>query len=77
MGDAADDRRGSGIDQKVQAKGPRGFARPQDGDPVGEGVAANAHLTSRAACPYPEGSESRQAWLDAWDAAERKAQTIW
>lgn len=72
-----DNRRGAKTDEERKGDERRDGAHARSGDPVTEGLAANTHQTSRAACPYPEGSEKRQAWLDAWDEAERKAQTIW
>lgn len=45
-------------------------------DPRQAGLDAYSHEVSRSACPYPEGSAGRAAWLAGWDEAEGLAQTI-
>ncbi|WP_375463842.1 ribosome modulation factor [uncultured Methylobacterium sp.] len=36
-------------------------------DPISEGARARAHGRPKDACPYPAGSEAREAWLEGFD----------
>ncbi len=35
-------------------------------DPIDQGAQARAHGRKRECCPYPAGSEEREAWLEGF-----------
>ena len=40
--------------------------------PFIQGRNARLYGQTRESCPYPDGSEDRTAWLEAWDASGRE-----
>ncbi|MCJ2008787.1 Rmf/CrpP family protein [Methylobacterium sp. J-092] len=36
-------------------------------DPITEGARARSHGRPKDACPYPDGSDARRAWLEGYD----------
>lgn len=44
------------------------MAEPTGGNPFNEGLDAYDHQVPRKKCPYPEGSDEREVWLEGWDS---------
>ncbi|WP_348271604.1 Rmf/CrpP family protein [Methylobacterium sp. Leaf125] len=42
-------------------------------DPIDQGAHARAHGRKRECCPYPTGSEQREAWLESFTGICRRA----
>ncbi|WP_200935851.1 Rmf/CrpP family protein [Methylobacterium sp. Leaf117] len=40
-------------------------------DPIDQGAQARAHGRKRECCPYPAGSEKREAWLEGFTGMPR------
>ncbi|WP_348628902.1 Rmf/CrpP family protein [Methylobacterium sp. V23] len=40
-------------------------------DPINQGAHARAHGRKRECCPYPAGSEEREAWLEGFTGMPR------
>jgi ribosome modulation factor len=40
-------------------------------DPIGQGAQARAHARKRECCPYPAGSEEREAWIEGFTGSPR------
>jgi ribosome modulation factor len=40
-------------------------------DPIDQGAHARAHGRKREGCPYPAGSEEREAWLEGFTGIPR------
>ena len=43
------------------------MTEPTGNDPFEEGLEAFGRGVARSDCPYPEGNDERERWLDGWD----------
>ena len=45
------------------------MAEPLGGDPFAEGMNAFGRGVRPEECPYPDGSDERELWLEGWNEA--------